>query len=147
MIIFDEVQLYPRARAAIKYIVEDGRYDYIETGLLVSIKKNVENIMIPSEEEEILMYPMDFEEFLWAIGNDTMMPLICHNFEKLHEVGQSMHRKCMDLFRQYLTVGGGMPQAVAKYGNFLATPYVLHTADLVIDDGITYLPLYMTGLL
>lgn len=80
MIIFDEVQLYPRARAAIKYIVEDGRYDYIETGLLVSIKKNVENIMIPSEEEEILMYPMDFEEFLWAIGNDTMMPLICHNF-------------------------------------------------------------------
>lgn len=106
MIIFDEVQLYPRARAAIKYIVEDGRYDYIETGLLVSIKKNVENIMIPSEEEEILMYPMDFEEFLWAIGNDTMMPLICHNFEKLHEVGQSMHRKCMDLFRQYLTVGG-----------------------------------------
>lgn len=106
MIIFDEVQLYPRARAAIKYIVEDGRYDYIETGLLVSIKKNVENIMIPSEEEEILMYPMDFEEFLWAIGNDTMMPLICHNFEKLHEMGQSMHRKCMDLFRQYLTVGG-----------------------------------------
>ena len=106
MIIFVEVQLYPRARAAIKYIVEDGRYDYIETGLLVSIKKNVENIMIPSEEEEILMYPMDFEEFLWAIGNDTMMPLICHNFEKLHEMGQSMHRKCMDLFRQYLTVGG-----------------------------------------
>ena len=106
MIIFDEVQLYPRARAAIKYLVEDGRYDYIETGLLVSIKKNVENIMIPSEEEEILMCPMDFEEFLWAIGNDTMMPLICHNFEKLHEVGQSMHRKCMDLFRQYLTVGG-----------------------------------------
>ena len=106
MIIFDEVQLYPRARAAIKYIVEDGRYDYIETGSLISIKKNVKDIMIPSEEEEILMYPMDFEEFLWAIGNDTMMPLICHNFEKLHEVGQSMHRKCMDLFRQYLTVGG-----------------------------------------
>ena len=75
-------------------------------GCLFPSKKNVENIMIPSEEEEILMYPMDFEEFLWAIGNDTMMPLICHNFEKLHEVGQSMHRKCMDLFRQYLTVGG-----------------------------------------
>ncbi len=114
VIIFDEVQLYPRARAAIKYLVEDGRYDYIETGSLVSIKKNVENIMIPSEEEEVPMYPMDFEEFLWAIGNDTMMPLIRHNFEKLHEMGQAMHRKCMDLFRQYLIVGG-MPQAVAKY--------------------------------
>lgn len=80
--IFDEVQLFPRARTAIKYLVEDGRYDYIETGSLVSIKKNVENIMIPSEEDEILMYPMDFEEFLWALGNETLMPLICMNFEK-----------------------------------------------------------------
>ncbi len=114
VIIFDEVQLFPRARTAIKYLVEDGRYDYIETGSLVSIKKNVEGIMIPSEEEEIVMYPMDFEEFLWAMGNETIMPLIQLNFEKKHEMGQTMHRKAMDYFRQYLIIGG-MPQAVAKY--------------------------------
>ena len=114
VIIFDEVQLFPRARTAIKYLVEDGRYDYIETGSLVSIKKNVEDIMIPSEEEEILMHPMDFEEFLWAMGNETLMPLIRLNFEKKHEMGQVMHRKAMDYFRQYL-ITGGMPQAVAKY--------------------------------
>lgn len=114
VIIFDEVQLYPRARTAIKYLVEDGRYDYIETGSLVSIKKNVEDIMIPSEEEEILMYPMDFEEFLWALNNETLMPLIRMNFQKKHEMGQMMHRMAMDCFRQYLIVGG-MPQAVAKF--------------------------------
>lgn len=114
VIIFDEVQLYPRARTAIKYLVEDGRYDYIETGSLVSIKKNVEDIMIPSEEEEILMYPMDFEEFLWALNNETLMPLIRMNFLKKHEMGQMMHRMAMDYFRQYLIVGG-MPQAVAKF--------------------------------
>lgn len=114
VIILDEVQLFPRARAAVKYLVEDGRYDFIETGSLVSIKKNVENIVIPSEEEELLMYPMDFEEFLWAMGNETLMPLIRMNFEKRHEMGQMMHRKAMDYFRQYLIVGG-MPQAVCKY--------------------------------
>lgn len=114
VIIFDEVQLYPRARTAIKYLVEDGRYDYIEIGSLVSIKKNVEDIMIPSEEEEILMYPMDFEEFLWALNNETLMPLIRMNFQKKHEMGQMMHRMAMDYFRQYLIVGG-MPQAVAKF--------------------------------
>lgn len=114
VIIFDDVQLFPRARTAIKYLVEDGRYSYIETGSLASIKKNVEDIMIPSEEEEILMYPMDFEEFLWAMGNESLMPLIRLNFEKKHEMGQAMHRKTMDYFRQYL-ITGGMPQAVAKY--------------------------------
>lgn len=106
--------MYPRARTAIKYLVEDGRYDYIETGSLVSIKKNVEDIMIPSEEEEILMYPMDFEEFLWALNNETLMPLIRMNLKKKHEMGQMMHRMAMDYFRQYLIVGG-MPQAVAKF--------------------------------
>ena len=114
VIIFDEVQQYPRARAAIKYLVEDGRYDYIETGSLVSIKKNVENIVIPSEEEELLLHPMDFEEFLWAMGNEALMPLIRRNFETMHEMGQLLHRKAMDYFRQYMIVGG-MPQAVAKY--------------------------------
>lgn len=114
VIVFDEVQQYPKARAAIKYLVEDGRYDYIETGSLVSIKKNVENIVIPSEEEHVKMYPMDFEEFLWAMGDEMMMPFVRTCFEKRQEMGQLMHRKAMDYFRQYMIVGG-MPQAVEKY--------------------------------
>lgn len=114
LIIFDEVQLYPRARAAIKYLVADGRYDYIETGSLVSIKKNTKNIVIPSEERHIKMYPMDFEEFLWALGNDTLMDIIRKNFEEKNAMGQILHRKAMDYFRQYLIVGG-MPQAVNEY--------------------------------
>lgn len=114
VIVFDEVQQYPKARAAIKYLVEDGRYDYIEIGSLISIKKNVEDIVIPSEEEHIKMFPMDFEEFLWAMGNDMLMPFIRKNFEEKKPMGQLMHRKAMDYFRQYLIVGG-MPQAVSKY--------------------------------
>lgn len=114
LIILDEVQLYPRARAAIKYLVADGRYDYIETGSLMSIKKNVKDIIIPSEERHIYMYPMDFEEFLWANGNETLMPLIKACFDKKREMGQAMHRKAMDYFRQYMIVGG-MPQAVKAY--------------------------------
>ena len=114
IIIFDEVQLCPRARAAIKYLVADGRYDYMETGSLVSIKKNVKNIVIPSEERHIKMFPMDFEEFLWALGNDNLMDLIRICFEKTTPLGQAMHRKTMDYFRQYLIVGG-MPQAVLSY--------------------------------
>ena len=114
LIIFDEVQLCPRARAAIKFLVADGRYDYIETGSLVSIKKNVKDIVIPSEERHIKMYPMDFEEFLWACGNDTLMDLIRMCFEKQNPLGQAMHRKAMDYFRQYLIIGG-MPQAVLEY--------------------------------
>ena len=114
VIVLDEVQQYPKARAAIKYLVEDGRYDYIETGSLISIKKNVEDIVIPSEEEHIKMFPMDFEEFLWAMGNDMLMPFIRKNFEEKKPMGQLMHRKAMDYFRQYLIVGG-MPQAVSKY--------------------------------
>ncbi len=114
LIVFDEVQLYPRARAAIKYLVADGRYDYIETGSLVSIKKNVESIQIPSEEEELVLHPMDFEEFLWAKGNETLMPLMRYCYENRKPMGDLMHRKAMDYFRQYLIVGG-MPQAVEKY--------------------------------
>ena len=114
LIIFDEVQLFPRARSAIKYLVADGRYDYIETGSLISIKKNVKDILIPSEEESINMYPLDFEEFLWAVGNDVIFDLIkdCYNNKK--PLGQVLHRKAMDYFRQYMIVGG-MPQAVAKF--------------------------------
>ena len=114
LIILDEVQLYPKARAAIKYLVEDGRYDYIETGSLMSIKKNVKDIVIPSEEEHLKMYPLDFEEFLWALNNETLMPIIRNCYEKRRQMGQALHRKAMDYFRQYLIVGG-MPQAVVKY--------------------------------
>jgi len=114
IIIFDEVQLYPRARGAIKYLVADGRYDYIETGSIMSIKKNVKNIVIPSEERQIRMFPMDFEEFLWALGNETLIPVISLHFTEMKPLGQAMHRKAMGLFRQYLIVGG-MPQAVEQY--------------------------------
>ena len=114
LIIFDEVQMFPRARGAIKYLVADGRYDYIETGSLVSIKKNVKDIMIPSEERHIRMYPMDFEEFLWAMGNETLMPIIRKHFDEKKPLGQPLHRKTMDYFRQYMIVGG-MPQAVSEY--------------------------------
>ena len=114
LIIFDEVQLCPRARAAIKYLVADGRYHYIETGSLVSIKKNVKGIVIPSEERHLKMFPMDFEEFLWAVGNETLMDYIRDCFEKTKPLGQVLHRKAMDYFRQYLIVGG-MPQAILEY--------------------------------
>lgn len=114
LIIFDEVQLFPKARSAIKYLVADGRYDYLETGSLMSIKKNVKNILIPSEERHLKMYPLDFEEFLWALDNEMLMDLIrkCYNDKK--PLGQALHRKAMDYFRQYLIVGG-MPQAVDTY--------------------------------
>ena len=114
LIVFDEVQQYPKARAAIKYLVKDGRYDYIETGSLISIKKNVEGIVIPSEEEHIKMFPMDFEEFLWAMGEEMLMPFIKDCFEMKRALGQLMHRRAMDYFRLYMIVGG-MPQAVEKY--------------------------------
>lgn len=114
LIIFDEVQMFPRARAAIKYLVADGRYDYLETGSLMSVKKNVKDIVIPSEERHVNMYPMDFEEFLWALENETLMPIIRDCFEKKKPMGQALHRKALDYFRQYMIVGG-MPQAVAQY--------------------------------
>ncbi len=113
LIIFDEVQKCPRAREAIKALVEDGRFDYLETGSLISIKKNVKDIVIPSEEDGIDMYPMDFEEFLWAMGNEVMMPYIRGQFEKQKPMGE-FHREALHYFRQYLIVGG-MPQAVAEY--------------------------------
>lgn len=113
LIIFDEVQFCPRARSGIKHFVKDNRFDYIETGSLVSIKKNVKDIMIPSEEHPVQMYPMDFEEFLWALGDEMIMPYIRSQFEKKKPMG-AFHRRAMDYFRQYMIVGG-MPQAVKKY--------------------------------
>ena len=113
VIVFDEVQQYPKARAAIKYLVADGRYDYIETGSLISIKKNVKDIVIPSEEQHINMYPMDFEEFLWALDNTMLLSYIKECFDKRLPLGP-IHRKAMDLFRLYMVIGG-MPQAVDAY--------------------------------
>ena len=114
LIVFDEVQQFPRARQLIKYLVKDGRYDYLETGSLIRLKKNTENIIIPSEEEHIEIFPLDFEEFLWALGDEATVPLIQRCFEEKKPLGQTLHRKIMNDFRQYMLVGG-MPQAVTAY--------------------------------
>lgn len=114
LFIFDEVQMFPRAREAIKALVADGRYDYLETGSLVSIDRNTKDIVIPSEEDRVRMYPMDFEEFLWAKGDTTTMPLIRSHFDSMEPLGRLLHRKAMDAFREYMAVGG-MPQAVAEF--------------------------------
>jgi len=114
LIIFDEVQKFPRARESIKFLVEDGRYDYIETGSLISIHENVKNIIIPSEEEPICMYPMDFEEFCWALGDETTVPLIREHFEKKTPLGADLHKSVLNQFRKYILVGG-MPKAVETY--------------------------------
>ena len=114
VIIFDEVQLCPMARQAIKALVEDHRYDYIETGSLISIKKNVKDILIPSEERKISMYPMDYEEFLWAVGDETTFSLLKKCFEMNQGLGDTMNRKQLRQFRLYMLVGG-MPQAIATY--------------------------------
>ena len=116
LVVFDEVQRFPRAREAIKYLVEDGRFHYMETGSLISIKRNVENIVIPSEEMKLQMFPMDFEEFLWALGAESVMGLIRRRFLERQSMGQSDHRMAMELFRQYVVVGG-MPQAVAAFAD------------------------------
>lgn len=114
LIIFDEVQRFPEARQLIKYLVADGRYDYIETGSLISLRMNVENIVIPSEEEHIEMFPMDFEEFLWAMGDETTVPFLRECFEACRPMGQAIHKRVMNDFRQYILTGG-MPQAIEAY--------------------------------
>ena len=114
LIIFDEVQQCPLARQAIKALVADNRYDYVETGSLILIKRNVKDILIPSEERKISMYPMDHEEFLWAVGDTTTIPLLKKVFDSGKPVGAQIHRKLMRDFRLYMLVGG-MPQAVNEY--------------------------------
>ena len=114
LIIFDEVQQCPLARQAIKALVADHRYDYVETGSLISNKRNVKDILIPSEERKISMYPMDHEEFLWAVGDTTTIPLLKMVFDSGKPVGVQIHRKLMRDFRLYMLVGG-MPQAVNEY--------------------------------
>ena len=114
LIIFDEVQLFPKARGFIKYLVADGRYDYIETGSLLSIHQNVEGIVIPSEEESFRLNPLDFEEFLSAIGEEALSELIRDSFSKNEALPPPLHRKAMGAFREYMLVGG-MPKVVDTY--------------------------------
>ncbi len=116
LIVFDEVQQFPRARQLIKYLVADGRYDFLETGSLIRLKQNVQDIIIPSEEEHIEMFPLDFEEFLWAMGDEATCPLLAHCFQTRTPLGQALHRKVLNDFRQYALVGG-MPQSVLAYLN------------------------------
>ncbi|MBQ8628567.1 MAG: ATP-binding protein [Prevotella sp.] len=126
VIIFDEVQLQPLARQAIKHLVKDGRYDYIETGSLISVRSKSRNIIIPSEETKIDMYPMDFEEFRWALGDKATIPLLRKAFESKTALGDAVHRKLMRDIRLYMLVGG-MPQAVSAYiktNNFMAVDRV-----------------------
>lgn len=114
LIIFDEVQLCPLARQAIKALVKDGRYDYIETGSLISIRKNTAGILIPSEEQRVQMRPMDFEEFRWACGDEATIPLLQSAFAAGTKLGDDLNRKLMRDFRLYMLVGG-MPQAIDAY--------------------------------
>lgn len=126
VIIFDEVQLQPLARQAIKHLVKDGRYDYIETGSLISVRSKSRNIIIPSEETKIDMFPMDFEEFRWALGDKATIPLLRKAFESKTALGDAVHRKLMRDIRLYMLVGG-MPQAVSAYiktNNFMAVDRV-----------------------
>ncbi|MDE6266542.1 MAG: AAA family ATPase [Muribaculaceae bacterium] len=113
-VIFDEVQFCPKARQAIKHLVNDGQYEYIETGSLISIRKNTKDILIPSEERRLEMYPLDFEEFLWAIGREPTFDLIRYSFDNHRPLGDAIHRQMMKLFRLYMIVGG-MPQAITEY--------------------------------
>lgn len=138
VIIFDEVQFCPKARQAIKFLVKDGRFHYIETGSLISIKKNIKEILIPSEEQRLNMYPFDFEEFLWAIGKEPTFGLIRYSYEHLKPLGDAVNREMMKLFRLYILVGG-MPQAINAY---------LEAADFAVIDAVkrNILHLYMDDL-
>ena len=131
LIIFDEVQFQPKARQAIKSFVEDHRYDYIETGSLISIRKNTESILIPSEEERVNMYPMDYEEFRWAVGDTATIPLLNSIWEHPQPLKEA-HRKMMRDFRLYMLVGG-MPQAVDAYLNTNNFEAVDRAKRLILD--------------
>lgn len=138
VIIFDEVQMQPLARQAIKHFVADHRYDYIETGSLISIKKNVEHIVIPSEETKVDMFPMDFEEFRWAMGDTVTIPLLKELYDKQISLGEATHRKLMRDFRLYMLVGG-MPQAVCKYietNNFFEVDRVKRDILALYEDDL-----------
>lgn len=150
LIIFDEVQLCPAARQAIKMLVKDGRYDYIETGSLISIRKNTANILIPSEEERIQMRPMDYEEFMWARNDEETISLLRDAFEAKSGIGEALNRRLMRDFRLYMLVGG-MPQAVESYletNNLQVTDKVKRTIiDLYEEDFYKISPSGALGLL
>lgn len=136
LIVFDEVQLCPPARQAIKALVKDGRYDYIETGSLISIKKNVKNILIPSEEDKVNMYPMDYEEFLWALGDSATPSILRDLASRRKPVGEQLNHRLMRDFRLYMLVGG-MPQAVSEYiesNNFRKVDMVKRGILKLYDD-------------
>ncbi|MDE5612523.1 MAG: AAA family ATPase, partial [Odoribacter sp.] len=137
VIVFDEVQLFPPARQAIKHLVKDRRYDYIETGSLLSIKKNVKGIVIPSEETRIAMYPLDYEEFLWAIDKTQTCELIKYSYQNFQTLGDAVNRDLMRNFRLYMLVGG-MPQVVNAYleSNDFSTIDTVkrNILELYIDD-------------
>ena len=114
VIIFDEVQMQPLARQAIKHLVKDRRYDYIETGSLLSIKKNIKDIVIPSEETRLQLYPLDYEEFRWALGDTVTIPMLRDAYERMISLGDDLNRRLLRDFRLYMLVGG-MPQAVDTY--------------------------------
>lgn len=138
VVVFDEVQRFPPAREFIKQLVADGRYDYIETGSLISIKRNVENIVIPSEERSLRLNPLDFEEFLWALGEGQLAEAIRTAFEKIKALPDAIHRKCERLFREYMLVGG-MPQAVEAYlerRDFAAVDKVKRDILMLYDNDI-----------
>lgn len=139
LIVFDEVQKCPEARQLLKYLVADGRYDYIETGSLISIKKNVKDITIPSEEESIGMFPMDFEEFCWALGDVVSVDFARKSFNAMQPMGTSAHKSVMKRFREYLIVGG-MPQAVDVYrktGDFSKVDRTKRTILKLYGDDIS----------
>ena len=141
LIVFDEVQFNPLARQAIKKLVADGRYDYIETGSLISIRKNVNNILIPSEETKIEMFPMDFEEFLWAVGDEITNKLLYKAFMQKIPLGEGQNRNMLRKFRLYMLVGG-MPQAVKTYietNNFKMVDKVKR--DIITPVSYTHLTL------
>ena len=126
IIIFDEIQKFPRAREATKYLVQDGRYDILSTGSLISIKENVKDIVIPSEEQKLKMYPMDFEEFIWAEGEEVLWNHICDCYKQKTAPERFSHEKAMRIFREYMLVGG-MPQSVNAY---LSSHRNFHAADI-----------------
>ena len=114
LIIFDEIQKFPKAREAVKYLVADGRYDFIETGSLISIQENVADITIPSEERKMKMYPCDFEEFAKARGEELLLEYIQTCWQARKPLDEAFHSKAMRLFREYMLVGG-MPQSIVAY--------------------------------
>ncbi|MDE7105740.1 MAG: AAA family ATPase [Anaeroplasmataceae bacterium] len=140
VVLFDEIQLFPKAREAITMLVKDGRYSYIETGSLASIKKKSENIVIPSEELQIDIFPLDFEEFLWALKDETTMHFLRTAFEKRKPLGQASHQRIMNLWRKYILVGG-MPQAVLAFienNNFQSVDFVKQRILALYRDDIAH---------